>query len=77
VELMIGNRKHNASKVKNFDYKIVYGFVFEDVLWIRFFIGSYGICIQKKPMIYSKNRRHPIHIPLPFGWRIAFLKAIQ
>jgi len=77
VEYYVGHANYIPSKVKNFNYKIVYGFIFEDVLWIRLFFGSYGLCIQKKPMVYSLNGIRPLSIPLLCGWRIALLKAIK
>jgi len=63
--------------VRNFDYKIIYGLIMKDLIWVRFFIGGYGFCIKKTPKLFSERSGfgYSKSMPLPFGWRIGFLKA--
>jgi len=61
--------------MRNFDYKIVYGLVAKNLIWIRFFLGHWGICIKRTPLVFSERYGYKKYIPLPGGWRIGFLKA--
>ena len=61
--------------MRNFDYKIVYGLIAKDLIWIRFCFGHWGIAVKRTPKLFSERYGYTKTIPLPRGWRIGFLKA--
>ena len=63
--------------MRDFDYKIVYGLMLKDTIWVRLFFGGYGLCIKKTPKLFSERYGYTKSIPLLFGWRVGFLKAID
>lgn len=61
--------------MKNFNYKLMYGFVHHNLVWIRFGYFDWGIELTCKSKLFSERYGHKRYLPLPFRWRITILKA--
>ena len=59
----------------NFDYYFIYGYLSNDLKWIRIRWLNYGIAIKKTPLLFSERNLYTWYLPLPFGWRLTILKA--
>lgn len=60
--------------VRNFDYKLFYGFISKDLIWIRIAGLTYGFSLNKKPPLFSERYGYKKYIKI-FGWRVRWLKA--
>ena len=61
--------------MKNFDYKLIYGFTSKNFKWIRIGWIKYGIVLKKTPLLFSERYGYTKYLKLPFCWRIEILKA--
>jgi len=61
--------------MRNFDYKIIYGFTSKNLIWIRVGYLKYGIAIKRTPLLFSERYGYTKYFGLPFGWRIEILRA--
>lgn len=60
--------------MENFDYKIFYGMIAKDSIWVRIFGLNCGISLTKTPLLFSERYGYRKYIKI-FGWRIHWLKA--
>jgi hypothetical protein len=64
----------DRSPSRNFNWWIVYGFIQQDLIWIRIHWLQWGIKVSKKPPLFSERMGFKKTITV-HGWRIGWLKA--
>jgi hypothetical protein len=60
--------------MRNFDYKLFYGLIAKEFIWIRIIGLKFGISLTKKMPLFSERYGYKKSLKL-FGWRIQWLKA--
>jgi len=58
-----------------FNYRIIYGSIHKDSIWIRLKYFNCGISIRKTAKLFSERYGYVKSLPLPYGWRVGLLKA--
>lgn len=61
--------------MRNFDWKILYGLISRDLIWIRIAGLKYGIAIKRTKMLFLERNGFTWYLPLPCGWRFTVLRA--
>lgn len=59
--------------MKNFDFKIIYGLIMKDVIWIRVVFFNWGLAFKRTPLLFSERNGYKKYLKLPFGWRLIIL----
>jgi len=59
--------------MKDFNWKLLYGFISQKLIWIRI-KKNYELAFGQTPLFFSERYGYKKHIPLLFGWRMILLK---
>ncbi len=60
--------------MRNFDYKVFYGFIAKGLIWIRIVGLGYGVSLSKKLPLFSERYGFIKYVKV-FGWRVRWLRA--
>lgn len=61
--------------MRDFYFWPFYGFLSKDLYWVRVRGIGYGLSLKRTPPLFSERNGYVKTLPLPFGWRVAILKA--
>jgi hypothetical protein len=67
--------KRHKKGMRNFEWFIFYGFISDNLIWIRICPFKYGIELNKQPKLFSERMKFKRYLLLPMGWRLRILKA--
>ena len=60
---------------KHFNYKIISGYVFGNIIWVRIPKMGYGLCFKKGPLIFSERMGLTKYLKLWRDWRVILLRS--
>lgn len=61
--------------MRDFNWKILYGFTSKELIWVRVAGVKYGVAIKRTRLTFSERNGHTRYLRLPFGWRLEVLRA--